>query len=391
MLFGLDVGRVAILRNLSNTKPCRVAEPSRTRQPVGTPVTTASHPLPEPANPAPVEAEGSKPKSKSPPITTHQIVSEAFAVILCHNYENLSRWEQAAHSGTEIEGVHQLRVTVRRMRSALPLFESAVPPSAERHWREEMRWLASELGMARDLDVFISEVLSGLHAKLPLKGADRFMRIAEQRRAHAYQEQVRGMLDSSRYRRFKEGFRDWIDFREWEKVAHGTKRAERLSENIIPYARKRLDKQERRVLAAGSHVNRDNPEEMHRLRIACKKLRYATEFFLPLFTGMDVFISHMKGLQDLLGTLNDVAVTQHLLDALLAGQKDRQLFVYAGGIIGWRMCDSHHMLLRFDGCWEEFAEAQHPWWKKSRSDGTVPSGTADRAGDSPSGAVQKPT
>ena len=365
--------------------------PNGARSPLGTPVNATTETLPDPSTIPPVEPAGGKSKSKSPPITANQTVSEAFAVVLCHNYENLGRWEHAAHGGTDIEGVHQLRVTVRRMRSALPLFESAVPPSSERHWREEMRWLASELGMARDLDVFISEVLSGLHAKLPLKGADRFMRIAEQRRAHAYQEQVRGMLDSTRYRRFKDGFRDWLDTRPWEKAAHGTKRAERLSENIIPYARKRLDKQERRVLAAGSHVNRDNPEEMHRLRIACKKLRYATEFFQPLFPGMDVFISHMKGLQNLLGTLNDVAVTQHLLDALLAGQKDRQLFVYAGGIIGWRMCDSHHMLLRFDGCWEEFAEAQHPWWKKSRSDGTVPSGTADKAGDRPSGAVQKPT
>jgi CHAD domain-containing protein len=320
-------------------------------------------------------------KSKYPPVSADQTVSESFATILRHNFENLGRWEQTAHSGSDIEGVHQLRVTVRRMRSALPLFESAIPRSSDRHWRQEMRWLAGELGLARDLDVFISEVLVSLDSKLPLKGADRFMRIAQRRRARAYEEQVRGMLDSGRYRRFKEGFGAWLDSREWEKAAQGAKRTQRLAANIIPYARKRLDKQERRVLAAGSHVNRDNPEEMHRLRIACKKLRYATEFFQPLFTGMDVFISHMKGLQDLLGTLNDVAVTQHLLGALLTDQKDRQLVIYAGGIIGWRTCDARHMLLRFDGCWEEFAEAQHPWWKKSRSDSAATSAATDKAGE----------
>jgi len=348
-------------------------------QPLDTSVKTSDQALGTPSTNSSLEAMASK--SKSPPVSADQTVSESFASILRHNFENMERWEHTARSWADIEGVHQLRVTVRRMRSALPLFESAIPRSSDRHWREEMRWLAGELGLARDLDVFISEVLVSLDAKLPLKGADRFMRIAEQRRARAYEEQVRGMLDSGRYRRFKEGFGAWLDSREWEKTAQGAKRAERLSANIIPYARNRLDKQERRVLAAGSHVNRDKPEEMHRLRIACKKLRYAAEFFQPLFTGMDVFISHMKGLQDLLGTLNDVAVTQNLLGALLTGQKDRQLFIYAGGILGWRTCDSHHMLIRFDGCWEEFVEAQHPWWKKSQTDRAAGSDSADKAAD----------
>ncbi len=150
-------------------------------------------------------------KSKYPPVSADQTVSESFATILRHNFENLGRWEQTAHSGSDIEGVHQLRVTVRRMRSALPLFESAIPRSSDRHWRQEMRWLAGELGLARDLDVFISEVLVSLDSELPLKDADRFMRIAQRRRARAYEEQVRGMLDSGRYRRFKEGFGAWLD------------------------------------------------------------------------------------------------------------------------------------------------------------------------------------
>ena len=119
------------------------------------------------------------------------------------------------------------------------------------------------------------------------------------------------------------------------------------------------------MLSAGSHVNRENPTEMHQLRIECKKLRYAAEFFRPLFEGMDNFIHHMKGIQDILGLMNDVAVMQHLLEDLLTSETDRELFVYAGGLIGWRTCDYHSMLGRFDGYWEEFGEAKHPWWKKS--------------------------
>jgi CHAD domain-containing protein len=119
-------------------------------------------------------------------------------------------------------------------------------------------------------------------------------------------------------------------------------------------------------------VDRDDAAAMHKLRIECKKLRYAAEFFRPLFEGMDTFISHMKGLQDLLGTMNDVAVTRHLLDELLTGQTDQEVSVYAGGLIGWRTCDFCHMLVRFDGYWEEFIEAKHPWWKKASADQSKP-------------------
>jgi CHAD domain-containing protein len=134
---------------------------------------------------------------------------------------------------------------------------------------------------------------------------------------------------------------------------------------MIPFSRKLMDKQERKVLAAGSHVDRYNAEEMHSLRIECKKLRYAAEFFRPLFRGMDDFIAQMKGLQDLLGLMNDVAVMRQLLDSLLADESDHEILVYAGGLVGWRTCDYHHMLNRFDVYWEEFLDAKHPWWKKS--------------------------
>lgn len=172
------------------------------------------------------------------------------------------------------------------------------------------------------------------------------------------------MLDSERFKVFVDDFPRWLDARGWEAAPLKKKQAKRLHSGIVGYSRRLLDKQERRVLGAGTHVNRDDAAEMHQLRIECKKLRYATEFFLPLFDGMNVFIGHMKGLQDLLGVMNDVSVTHHLLDDLLVGKSDRELFVYAGGLIGWRSCEFRHLLLRFDEYWEELVEAKHPWWKK---------------------------
>ena len=305
-------------------------------------------------------------KSKTPaPVTTNQSVSEAFATILRHNFAYLLQWEEAARSWEDIEGVHQFRVTVRRMRSALSLFRDAIPKAAGGHWSAEMRWIAGELSLARDLDVFISDGLSSVADELPLRGCQGLLQLAEERRARCYEHQVRSMLDSERYRQFKEGFAVWFDRKQWESGELNKKQAKVLFMNLVAFSRKRMDKQERKVLAVGSNVNRHAHEEMHSLRIECKKLRYAAEFFRPLFLGMDTFISHMRGLQDLLGLMNDVAVMRQLLDELLENKADHETFVYAGGLIGWRTCDYQHMLNSFDSYWEEFVEAKHPWWKKS--------------------------
>ena len=94
-------------------------------------------------------------------------------------------------------------------------------------------------------------------------------------------------MDSDRYRDFKTGFQTWSEGHEWEKAELKKKQVECLAKNLVPFSRELMDKQERKVLAAGSHVDKTDPEAMHRLRIECKKLRYAAEFFRPLFTGMD--------------------------------------------------------------------------------------------------------
>jgi len=305
-------------------------------------------------------------KSKSPaPLTADQTVSDALATIMRHSFDYLLVWEETARTPEDIEGVHQFRVTLRRMRSALTLFRDAIPKSVRRCWTDELRWAAGELGMARDLDVLISEALNDVADKLPLPGSHGLLGLAEARRGEVYERQVQVMLDSDRYRRFKDEFAVWFDNKQWEQAEPSKKEVKALSMNLVAFSRKLMDKQERKVLVAGSHVDRNSAGEMHRLRIECKKLRYAAEFFRPLFTGMDGFIAHMKGLQDLLGLMNDVTVMRKLLDDLLKDETDYETLVFAGGLIGWRTCDYLHMLNRFDSFWEEFVEAKHPWWKKS--------------------------
>ena len=306
--------------------------------------------------------------AKHPHIDADWSVSKTVEAILLHNLDYLGQWETAARSWENIEGVHPVRVSFRRMRSALNTFRLAVPRKVTREWSDTMRDLVARLGPARDLDVFIDETLGNIGDDLTLPGRDRLERIAKKARAKAYEDVV-SMLDSTEYAAFRKDFRSWCKRRSWERADLNRKHRLLLEGGTAPFARKVLDRQERRVLEAGAHVDKHDPRAMHKLRIECKKLRYAAEFFSPVFAGMEGFIGHMKGLQDLLGVMNDVSVMRQLFDEILEGVTDAEILQYAGGIIGWRTCEYHKLLNSFELRWEEFVEAKHPWWKKSAQAG----------------------
>nr|MBS0019496.1 CHAD domain-containing protein [Gammaproteobacteria bacterium] len=299
-------------------------------------------------------------QSKIPPGDPSQNVSEAFATILEHNLRALLAWEKAAKSWKDIEGVHQVRVALRRLRSALTVFRPAIPRHITDSWAQQMRQFASCLGPARDLDVFISEGLAPLTEHLPLPGAKPLMALAERHRAAAYHP-VRTMLESRKYRRFKKDFGAWLRAQGWRSAELTERERERLDSRAVTFAREILNQRLRKVLKTGRHADQDSADEMHQLRIECKKLRYAVEFFVPLFEGMEDFVAHMKKLQDLLGIMHDVAVTPALIDRLLEAEDDPHAYRYAGALIGWRAREYYDLKSSFQSRWVELAEAPVPW------------------------------
>lgn len=80
--------------------------------------------------------------SKRANLHSRHTVSEAIQNLFRHDLNYLVFWEPQARGWEEIEGVHQMRVTLRRMRSALTTFRRAIPRSISAHWSEEMSALA---------------------------------------------------------------------------------------------------------------------------------------------------------------------------------------------------------------------------------------------------------
>ena len=298
-------------------------------------------------------------KKSASPVKPQHTVSDAFAAILTAQYEHLLDWEPKARDWDDTEGVHQVRVALRRMRSALRTFQPAVPKTLTRFWGVELRWLAGRLGPARDLDVFISETLEPA-TTLPLPGGARLNKLARQHRARAYR-QVNAALDGGRYAAFKTDFPLWIDDHGWRQGPLSEVIRQRLQQPVTPFAAARLDALADRMALKSSAIYGDDVEALHQLRIEGKKLRYAADFFLPLFADMHGYRGQLKRLQDLLGTLNDVSVAERIVGQLLDGQRGRKLALFAGGLIGWRSRQFDGVKSELGERWQAFIDTPRPW------------------------------
>jgi CHAD domain-containing protein len=232
--------------------------------------------------------------------------------------------EVIAREGTDPEGVHQMRVAVRRMRAALKA--SADPGVATA--QEELRWLGGILGRIRDLDVLLGH-LRNQAADLPddeRAAAERLLAglVEERRRAR------RRMLDTFRSARYANLLRTLAALVTAEGTPAGKKSKEPPLTDVI--------NRPHRKLAKAAHALDDEPadDDLHALRIKGKRLRYAAELAAPT-GGKPVrrLIKATKDLQDILGDHQDTVVAEaevrRLLDEL--ANPDVEVVFVAGRLV----------------------------------------------------------
>jgi inorganic triphosphatase YgiF len=273
--------------------------------------------------------------------------------------------EPAASLGLDPEGVHQMRVGARRLRSALAFFGPALPERARSALRAELRWLAGELGPARDLDVFALELLDPLLADRPGDEALARLRAAAEEARHAAHARVRDALGGARWPRLALETGAWIARRAWREQALG----EASAQLFLParlYAAPLLERRHRRARKLGRRLAGASSEERHRLRIELKKQRYAAEFAACLYPGRraERYARRLARLQDALGHLNDVATAERQLAALLArlGPDAPPGAARAAGFAeGWVAHSAHRELARLPARWERFEDAARFW------------------------------
>ena len=257
----------------------------------------------------------------------------------------------------DIEALHQMRVGFRRLRAALGLVADLIdlPPPL----RAEMDWLAEVLGTARDWDVLAHTTLADLAQAHPVAPQIAQVTQAALNESEQARRAAAEAVASPRYARLQLSLTQWRLGAPWRHDADA-RSLSRLDRPVGEFARKALAKSHKRLLKRGACLDGATHEQTHRVRIAAKKTRYASEFFKSLFPSakMRAFIKRLSGLQDEFGKLNDVAVADKLLTTL--EQKQPALGGSAAYVRGFLARGTEGGEAAVKKSWRTFSPARRP-------------------------------
>lgn len=302
-----------------------------------------------------------------PALPPDQPVGEAFARLVAQLTEVIL--SEAARAGpAQAEPVHQMRVALRRLRSATGLFGRAVRCPELDACNAGLKALARTLGPARDWDVFVGGTARAVAANFAEDRAVRRLLDAAERRRQAAYVALKRHLASADFRRLGIALSVLAASRPWEAVLEpglrapgdeeAARQAERLAGPLAGLAARALERRLRPLREPGADIDALPTATLHGLRLHGKRLRYACEFFVPLFPGRGArrFIRRLAVLQERLGHLNDGAVAAGLMAELGAAHG------YAGGVVlGFVAAQAAGSRARIGRCWRKFHRLD-PFW-----------------------------
>lgn len=236
----------------------------------------------------------------------------ALAVVLLRLLDTL----QANVAGTirdiDTEFLHDLRVSVRRTRTALKLGADLLPDGLAAQYQPAFKWLGDLTTPTRDLDVHLLTFpadAAGLISASPADLGPFHDYLAERRTAE--QRRLARALRSARFTKLTAA---------WRATLTGLT-PPRRGPDAAHAAAAIIGRAHRRILTRGGAISTDSPpEKLHDLRKRCKELRYALEFFASLhdLPAHRRAVRELKGLQDCLGTYQDCQVQQAEIRAVAA-------------------------------------------------------------------------
>ena len=290
-------------------------------------------------------------------LSKHMNIEQAFQAIALNCLAQIQANEAAVVEAHDVEGVHQMRVGLRRLRSALGLFKDVF--QAPDDMQQELDWLTTQLGAARDWDVLATATLPALAAAAPAEPRLAGLMLAAHARADDKHEAAALAVASARHARLILSLRRWVLGCGW-RDAMLMQDGHRLAAPLGGFARKTLLQRQRRLFDRARQLRAASPETRHRLRIAAKKTRYASEFFQSLFSARTLrpYVAALSALQDEFGWLNDASVGSRLLQELQEGQAE--LDAGAGFARGYLLARSSNDDRKIHKLWHDFAAMKLP-------------------------------
>lgn len=238
----------------------------------------------------------------------------------------VANWPALSHSSDPEESIHQMRVSLRRLRAGAGLLRRGAPGPELDEARARAKKIAAALGEARNWDVFSNMLATG-----PLAGRHKepsfhaLLDAVASHRARAH-EKVKALIAAPQTTQFVLDLRTALASRAWRRQSGIDAAPYKTSENPAPgseapgsaraFAIHALDRLHRRAMKKSRRLASLPPEKRHKARIALKKSRYAAEFFESVFDDRSAARKYMRtaaDIQDSLGAFNDMAMATRLL------------------------------------------------------------------------------
>ena len=302
-------------------------------------------------------SDGSRPAVRAlgaPRVTAGHDVGESLVAIAGHLLDVMLHWADQMPVARSPEPVHQMRVAIRRLRSALSIYRRPAPCAELAGLAALLKLCAARLGGARDWDVFLGQTGAQLAEAYPEDRRCRsLLRAGAKRRAEAYAE-LRLFLESADFRRLAAALAAAVALQPWEAAGSPA-----LRQDVHAFAAATLERRYRRVRKAARGIEDMPVPALHELRKDCKRLRYAAEFFGTLFPTKRVrrWLDRLSDLQEELGLLNDGAAVAGLLAQL--GRHERG---WAAGLVeGFAAAQSGPARARIVQSWRRVNRAERFW------------------------------
>jgi inorganic triphosphatase YgiF len=318
-----------------------------------------------------------QPWSRAPKLclTPELTAGGAFRLIILNSISHLTANDDCARLNLHVEGVHQCRVALRRLRSAFKIYRPLLRRKRIESIEDAVRSLGAILGAARDLDVLQTELVDP--AIKALGEAERLAPLLASlaaKKAEAYQ-QVSQALAAPDYRRF---LIDLCALAHADDLGKVRPDAPGLDQPVTELASSALSKAHDTLLERGHGFETLSTSARHDVRIALKRLRYALDFFGNVFDGAPKkkFVKRLARLQEDLGRMNDVAIAERMLTQLvgIAGSGSSSpapaashghLSFAAGGILGWHRRRAAEIDVQLVEDWNDFVRCK-PFWTRER-------------------------
>jgi CHAD domain-containing protein len=256
------------------------------------------------------------------------------------------------------DAVHQLRVTARRLRSTLKVFAPMLDTEWAEHLREDLAWIADELGASRDNEVLKERLLSGLGA-LDEKGTAQAAKVVRRELSKGQQATATDVAEAMRSTRYLDLLDSLVEAASAPRLSEAA--ATKASTALPPLMRSTW-----RRLSRSVHSLRQNgaDDDWHAARIRAKQARYAAEALVPVFgRPAKRLAKQLERITELLGAHQDAAVAAHAAKRLASSKGISGRAGYALGLLHEaQRAEVRQTRRELKRIWPKVAKPRHRHW-----------------------------